>query len=229
MVPLEYEISRILLFEKLRMKEGSNHREQLDRLIQEAKDIAHPRAIYRMAYITSRGDTHVVAEGLRFESRVMAVNLDKQHRFFGFIVTSGRELDDWGNGKTDLLERYWVGSINEAIVVSARSFLEKHIKKNFGLAKAARMSPGSLPDWPLQEQQVLFELLGDTRMSIGVTLSESMLMTPIKSVSGIFFDNDEGFASCRLCPREICPGRKAPYDPGLYDRRFRDSQVGIPE
>ena len=74
------------------------------------------------------------------------------------------------------------------------------------------MSPGSLPDWPLEEQRVLFELLGETRKTIGVELTESLFMVPVKSLSGIVFTNEEGFASCQLCPREGCPGRRVPYE-----------------
>jgi hypothetical protein len=220
--PLEYRIDRPSLPARLRLKEGSGHAEKVEGLIREAEAVAHPRAIYRMAFIESRGDRHVVAEGLRFESRVLKVNLDNLHRFFAFVVTSGRELDAWANAKTDLLERFWADAINQAVVISARSFLDRHLQEHFGLAKTARMSPGSLPDWPLEEQRVLFELLGDTRKAIGVELTESLFMVPVKSVSGIIFANEEGFASCQLCPREDCPGRKAPYDPGLYERKYRD-------
>ncbi len=91
------------------------------------------------------------------------------------MVTSGRELDAWVNAKTDLLERFWADAINQAVVISARSFLDRHLQERFGLAKTARMSPGSLPDWPLEEQRVLFKLLGDTRKTIGVELTESLL------------------------------------------------------
>jgi len=219
--PLEYRIDRPSLLARGRLKEGSGHAEELEGLIREAEAVAHPRAIYRMAFIKSRGDQHVVAEGLRFESRVLKVNLDKLHRFFAFVVTSGREVDAWANGKTDLLEHFWADVINQAVVISARSFLDRHLQECYGLAKTARMSPGSLPDWPIEEQRGLFELLGDTQKAIGVELTESLLMVPVKSVSGIFFSNEEGFASCQLCPREDCPGRKAPYDPGLYERKYR--------
>jgi hypothetical protein len=220
--PLEYRIDLTSLLAKLHLKEGSAHVTKVEGLIREAEAIARPRAIYRMAFIESRGDQHVVAEELRFESRVLKVNLDNLHRFFAFVVTSGRELDAWVNAKTDLLERFWADAINQAVVISARSFLDRHLQERFGLAKTARMSPGSLPDWPLEEQRVLFKLLGDTRKTIGVELTESLLMVPFKSVSGIFFSNEEGFASCQLCPREDCPGRKAPYDPGLYERKYRN-------
>lgn len=219
--PLEYQIDRPSLLAGLHLKEGSGTAAMVEGLIQEAKAIAHPRAIYRMAFIESRGDRHVVAEGLRFESRVLTVNLDKLHRFFAFVVTSGGELDAWANAQTDLLKRFFADAINQAVLVSARPFLDRHLQECYGIEKLARMSPGSLSDWPLEEQRVLFHLLGDARKAIGVELTASLLMVPIKSVSGIAFETEEGFSNCRLCPRKGCPGRAVSYDPEQYDRKYR--------
>ena len=42
-----------------------------------------------------------------------------------------------------------------------------------------------MADWPIEEQQPLFRLLGDTERAVGVRLTDSMLMVPTKSVSGI--------------------------------------------
>lgn len=39
-------------------------------------------------------------------------------------------------------------------------------------------------DWPLTQQQPLFTLLGDPEASIGVQLTDSLLMIPNKSLSG---------------------------------------------
>ena len=82
------------------------------------------------------------------------------------------------------------------------------------------MSPGSLADWPLEQQRALFAVLGDTEGLIGVRLAESCLMIPTKSVSGMRFPTETSFESCQLCPRAVCPGRRAPYDKGLYDRKY---------
>ena len=83
------------------------------------------------------------------------------------------------------------------------------------------MSPGEVSDWPTEEQARLFALLGDTRQLIGVELTDSLLMVPTKSVSGILFSTDSGFVSCQLCPQEQCHERRAPYDNSLYDRKYR--------
>ena len=111
---------------------------------------------------------------------------------------------------------YWCGFADAEF-----KHLNEHLIDHFQPGKISRMNPGSLPDWPLPEQQQLFALLGGGPASIGIKLTDSFLMVPIKSVSGIWFPNEESFESCRLCPREKCPGRRAPYDPDLYDRKYR--------
>lgn len=78
----------------------------------------------------------------------------------------------------------------------------------------------SLADWPLPEQRPVFSILGDVTEAIGVRLTDSFLMIPHKSVSGIQFSTVETFESCQLCGREVCPARRAPYDRDLYERKY---------
>jgi len=67
----------------------------------------------------------------------------------------------------------------------------------------------------MEEQRKLFALLGDPVKEVGVELTESCLMIPVKSVSGIWFPAKIDFENCQLCSRENCPGRRAPYDENL--------------
>jgi hypothetical protein len=83
------------------------------------------------------------------------------------------------------------------------------------LKKLGLMDPGSLEDWPIAEQAPLFALLGDTEGRLGVRLTDSLLMVPRKSISGILFPSEESFTSCRLCPRNPCQGRRVDYEPEL--------------
>jgi hypothetical protein len=46
-------------------------------------------------------------------------------------------------------------------------------------------------------------------------------MTPVKSVSGIWFPTEGKYENCQLCNREDCPGRRAPYEPGLMERKYQ--------
>ena len=104
---------------------------------------------------------------------------------------------------------------------TALKALEEYLAKNDCEGSLSRIGPGSLADWPLEEQTPLFKILGDTEAAIGVRLTESLLMIPTKSISGIFFFGEVAFESCQLCPREECPGRRAAYDKDLYETRYR--------
>jgi hypothetical protein len=76
------------------------------------------------------------------------------------------------------------------------------------------MNPGSGPadTWPIRQQKELFSLFGDVEAAIGVRLTESFLMIPNKTVSGLVFATESDFATCSLCPRDVCRNRRAPYD-----------------
>ena len=83
------------------------------------------------------------------------------------------------------------------------------------------MNPGSgdVDIWPIEQQRELFSLFGDVKALIGVTLTDSFLMIPNKTVSGVFYPTEVDFVTCQLCHRERCPNRRAPFDAHLWDER----------
>jgi hypothetical protein len=218
-IPFEPDLDQLTKW--LRLKPGSRRVDDLKRMVSEARAIAKPKALYKVSFIESRGDDHVVVDGLTFTSRVLCVNLAQAHRVFPYVATCGVELEHWASSIDDLLQSYWADIINELALRLAAQALHEHLDEHYRPGKTSVMNPGSLPDWPLAEQRPLFALLGDPKRDIGVQLLDSLLMAPTKSISGIRFPTEENFASCQLCPRENCPGRRAPYDAGLYDRKYR--------
>ena len=205
---------------KLRIREGSSSVEKLERFVSDAQAIARPKALYKVAFIESKGDEHIVVDGITLTSRVLRVNLEQAHRVFPFVSTCGTELEEWSDSLDDMLLNYWADTIKEMALRTAAQALGKDLEERFCPGRTARMNPGSLPDWPLREQRKLFALLGSPQDAIGVELTESLIMVPIKSVSGIVFPTEVAFASCQLCPREDCVGRQAPYDSTLYERKY---------
>ena len=216
--PLPFSLDVPALFEKLHAR--AQHREEIGRLVAEAEAVARPKALYKLVFIQDKGAESVTADGVTLTSRVPRVNLAKLHRFFAFIGTAGRELEAWADAKQDMLTHFYADAINEAVLHVAMTTFAAQLTERFQLASTAVMNPGSLTDWPLREQRPLFALLGDVRSAIGVELTDSLLMVPRKSVSGIRFVAEETFASCQLCPRHDCPNRRAPYDAGLFERKY---------
>jgi len=180
-----------------------------------ARPHIHARALFRDAFIDRREDAEIEIEGLVFQSRVLRRNLDNKERVFPYLVTVGEELEKAASKEDDLFRQYALEMIADLSLDSAADHLEADIRERFGIDKLSAMSPGSLEDWPIEQQKPLFRLLGETEKRLGVRLSDSLLMIPRKSVSGILFPAEESFSSCRLCPRPHCHGRRAAFDPAL--------------
>jgi hypothetical protein len=108
-------------------------------------------------------------------------------------------------------------AIKELAVQQARAYMQEYLTKRFALGQMSRMAPGAgaAEDWPITQQKQLFSIFGDVEKHIGVRLTDTCLMVPIKSVSGILFPTEVSFEACQLCPREQCIGRRAPYDAAL--------------
>ena len=183
-----------------------------EELLAQSLQVARPKALAVESYVDSRTDESVTIDGHVFTSHVLRQNLDGVQRVFPFVATCGVELDAVQVGPSDLMASYCMDTIRMLALQTARREMERHLKSVYATGQLSRMAPGSLPDWPLQEQKPLFALLGDVESRIGVKLTDRMLMLPIKSISGIYFPTEVRFESCQLCQRPSCPGRRAPYD-----------------
>lgn len=222
---IEFKPNIKRLLQKLRVKKGTSQEDLVLRLREESLQIARPKAMYVLAGVEEKFDRGVVLEDIRFNSRVMRVNLDEVHRVFPFIKTCGRELYEWKESKGDLLEKFYAEEISQMALEAAGEYLSSHLKTSYGIEKTSSMNPGSLDDWPITDQILLFQLLGNPMKAIGVELQESMLMLPNQTVSGIRFETEEDFTSCQLCPREGCAYREMPFDRKLFEGKYQSSNL----
>jgi len=204
------------LIEKLRIDPAGPDAESFARLADEAAAAARPKALYRLAFIDDRGDDFIIVDGVRLSSTVLAINTAAVHRVFPYVATCGMEMEEWSHGVGDMLLSYYADVLKEAALRCAADALLRHMREAFDLGSLSTMNPGSLKDWPIQEQRPLFSILGDPEKAVGVRLTDSFLMFPVKSISGIRFTADTEFINCSLCPRTVCSGRRAPYDPETH-------------
>jgi len=181
-------------------------------LVRIAQPLVEPKVLYKVSYIEEKLDDGVVIEGLRLTSKVLRKNLDAVERVFPFVITIGNKFGEKLDACNDLLEKFYLDTIGNVALNQVRLALKDHLKQDYAIEKTAFMAPGSLPDWPIEQQKPLFKLLGDVPASIGVQLNDSLLMLPAKSVSGIYFPTETSFISCQLCPREHCESRKATFN-----------------
>jgi len=218
--PIEFDLASVL--SDLHVPPDSEDAAALARLLESVRAVVNPKAIYDICYIEDRTLSSVTINGVTFTSRVLQVNLEKVHRVFPFVVTCGRELEHVPGVDGDPLREYWLDHLRILALRAATARAKDHIESTYQPGKMSSMSPGSLQDWPITQQTQLFTLLGDVEGAIGVALTDSFLMVPMKSVSGIYFPTETSFHSCSLCPRKDCPGRSAPYDEQLWAERYAE-------
>ncbi len=214
-IPLSLDPQEIA--KKLRLSPRGHRQEMLDQLLLKAREVIRPRAAYRVAYVFEKGEDTVKIGPITFKSRILRVNLDQAGKVFPYVVTLGEEFDRETRALNDMLLKYYLEELANYALGQAQEFLLAHLAQTYALGKPSRMNPGSLPDWPLEQQRNLFALLGPERIkeALGVSLTSSFLMVPVKSVSGIVFQAEKNFKSCQLCPRGNCLGRRAAYDKKL--------------
>ena len=188
---------------------------QVQSLINSAQALIEARAAYRVCYIEERLEDKIRIDGVYLKSRVLRRNLDHVERVFPFVLTIGGAIEEEARACTDILQQYYLDTIGNAGLAAVRDYFEDFLRSRYALTTLSSMSPGSLKDWAIENQGPLFSILGDTQGAIGVRLEESLVMTPFKSISGIYFPTEIPFYSCQLCKRERCPTRKATYSETL--------------
>jgi hypothetical protein len=217
-IPVDLNLGQLLA--SFHVAPDSDDAHSVEGLVERVRPLARPKALYDVSYLGARGRDTVEIGGVVFTSRVLRVNLEKAHRVFAYVATCGSELEEAAGLATDALHAYWLEEIKALALAAARAYLRDHIEARYKPGRMSQMSPGSLTDWPITQQTQLFTLLGRVEEEIGVRLTDSFLMVPIKSVSGILFPTEVRFESCRLCPRPDCSGRSAPYEPSLWEERY---------
>ena len=216
-IPVELDLAKVL--NKMHQRRRNKELEKsVQELIEVARPIARPKAVYEVGYVDNKTEDSVDIGGVRFTSRVLRVNLDKVERVFIYVITCGRELDEIDVPSHELMESYLLDQVKETVLTLARKYLDDYLKRKYALGRMSRMAPGSLEDWPVTQQKELFSIFDNVEDLIGVKLTDKCLMVPIKSISGIYFPTEIRFESCQLCPREVCIDRRAPFDPDLVKK-----------
>ena len=164
----------------------------IDRVYEKLRKELQPRYTVKEFGCKADGESVLLNNGTVFRSRALARYVGGSTELFLFGATLGSRVDvalrrmsltsvaEAGAGQAvaaALIETYCDDCCNE---------LQKQLPSNKKLKW--RFSPG-YGDWPLEEQKILFSVL-DCAHTIGLTLTESCMMAPIKSVTAVIAVED---------------------------------------
>lgn len=178
----------------------------------------HPKISYCVRDIESRKRGGIVLDGgLELRGLKLSKGLKDAKQAVCFVATLGPEVDS-EIAQCTKENRYSDGYILDAMgsvgVECIVDRFHRRMEEKFnaeGKSVTLRFSPGYC-DFPLKEQEKLFGIF-DADV-IGVELTDSYLMVPGKSVSGVFGVTDgvrtlPPYNPCGECPKTGCIARRS--------------------
>ena len=188
---------------------------QVDQLIERSLEIGAPKGMYCIVEVESIDGQTLTIGGQRFTSSILVERLQLGDTVYPYLATCGRELEELTDTESDAICTWWAGAVQRLALIQAVDAVKTEVQKEAGPSKRlSSINPGSgdARIFPIEQQKPLFHLLEDTFQSIGVELTESCMMRPTKSLSGIFFFSNEPYCNCHTCPREDCPERLVEFE-----------------
>ena len=182
-----------------------------------APDHADVRAGYRVfppeAVILGPADFRIESTTFECGKRV-ANQLRGLASLAAFTATAGRAFDAWSQGffeAGDPVTGFVVDSLGSEIAEGAADWIEARMVEAAAARRWSctnRFSPGYC-GWPVQDQHALFSFL--PRDFCTLTLTDTALMVPMKSVSGLVglgVGLEKLEYPCRVCDAEDCFRRR---------------------
>lgn len=189
----------------------------VDDYIENYHDLIAPSYSFTFRGIEWVGKKHTgLGDSIILESKVVAGLLSRCEIVAVFALTIGSYLEDLVAHLAKerlVLQATVLDAIGSGAAEQLANQVEEKIRKIAGtrnMVISRRFSPGYC-DWKVDQQKMVFGMLeGDTG---GVRLTDSLLMVPRKSVSGIIGiglpgRDIESYNPCTECKKKECPGRR---------------------
>lgn len=177
--------------------------------------VMRPKFVSRPVTITRPSENIVLLDTIEVHSKSLYQHLDTCSEGVLFAATLGASVDM-------LIHRYNVMDMSRAVILQAcaaaaiervcddhQGEIEEQAKAK-GLFLRPRFSPG-YGDFPLTYQKDVLGLL-DAQRRIGLTRTESNMLTPSKSVTAVIgftpVDTSCHISRCMICSAKNCPFRK---------------------
>jgi hypothetical protein len=221
---IPYTLNTNQLFDNLRIRPGTDRAQEFETLVSEVQERGKPKALYKVSFIDEKGEDTITLDGITFTSPALRKNLDPIERVFPYIATCGTEIDDIKIEQGNFRKKLWIDFLKATLLQISIQYLGEQLDKRYRVSRLSAMNPGSgdASVWPIEQQRELFSILGDVEKHIGVRLTESLVIVPAMSVSGILFPTETDFQSCQLCHRENCRFRRADFDRELWESINQD-------
>ena len=189
----------------------------INEILEELEDYCDVKAEYLICSDVefNNADKSIDINGINFEiKKVVFGQLKNSDSIAVFLCTAGEEIGKKSKNamkEGDFLRGYIYDVLGSFIVEAASDLMQVELEKSvisFGKKITNKYNPGYC-GWDVVEQHKLFKLIPDNYC--GISLTESALMNPVKSASGIIGIGKKvkmNPYTCGLCDMKDCIYRK---------------------
>ena len=131
--------------------------EMLRELAEAAQKIARPVGVYKVSRARVIDGDKTDIDGVIFNSRVLNKLLSGRDTVIPFIVTEGKELDEFPLTQGDMMKRFYLDTIKTMIVANGVKYLKEYVQKKYNLPQVALMNPGEIEDWHISRAEASFQ------------------------------------------------------------------------
>ncbi len=185
----------------------------IDRAFLELESVVNPKCIYRIFDLNSVEQNQIHFSQVTIKSTSLGRNLKGCEKIVLFGATLGIGVDQLMARKaiTDMAGAVIMQSCAAALLEEycdeCQERISEEVRKE-GRFLRPRFSPG-YGDFPIDFQGKLMQIL-DCAKHIGLTMTESYMMTPVKSVTAVIGVSATD-AGCRKVPCEECVKKDCKY------------------
>lgn len=189
----------------------------VDDYVRNYHDFLSPAYSHAVRDIKSiKGSRITISDSIIFKSKILADLLKRCDKIVVFALTIGNYLEEMVDYLSEnglVVQATVLDAIGSGTAEKLAANVEDSVRliaQTDDMVISRRFSPGYC-DWDVSQQAMVFQTLD--RDSCGIHLTDSMLMIPRKSVSGIIGlglpgKGIEEFNPCQTCREKDCPGRR---------------------
>ncbi len=191
--------------------------QEVDAVVEEVQSFLQPSFCFFVKYgsLDLQENTLTIDDTTLSVGKIIARQLRGAEAYAFFVCTAGVDFEAYQRRlmeEGDMVRVFIADALGSVIAEKAADRMEESLQTSIdklGWKHTNRFSPGYC-SWHVSQQQLLFPLFG-TPEPCGVHLSDSSLMTPIKSVSGVIgvgSDVRHLDYTCGLCDFDKCYKRR---------------------
>ena len=164
---IPFVLDTAVLLDRAHLAQDSEDGTAFAALVDRAREVGRPKALYTEAFIETRGNDTVRIQGATFTSRILRRNLEGVERVFPHVATCGREMDGVPLPPGDVLAQFWWDLIKTELLSAALAHLSAHLTERFRLGQTSRWQT-----WQVRKS-----------CSVGKKMPETVLLGIIRQLS----------------------------------------------